>query len=159
MLYLSERVRSGLHGLRVVTLTWKTKSVPDVQKSFKTQNWRHYSMEIRVKRKKSLHYHWKWLNETFLYASKPWEWFKSKEIGFRTNWNRGTLKGDFLLVNNCLKGKKEKVFCIAIASSRAMKNGSITITQREENRGVRPVTHQHQRQRHIFNLMVSTEAS
>ena len=38
--HLSERVRSGLHSLRVVTLTWKTKSVPDVQKSLKTQNWR-----------------------------------------------------------------------------------------------------------------------
>ena len=59
MLYLSERVRSGLHGLRVVTLTRKTKGVPDVQKSLKTQNWRHYSMKIHVKRKKSLHYHWK----------------------------------------------------------------------------------------------------
>ena len=32
-LYLSERVGSGLHGLRVVTLTWKTKSVLYVQKS------------------------------------------------------------------------------------------------------------------------------
>ena len=40
MLYLSERVRSGFYGLKVVTLTWKTKSVPDVQKSLKTQNWR-----------------------------------------------------------------------------------------------------------------------
>ena len=59
VLYLSERIGSRLHGLRVVTLAWKTKSVPDVQKSFKMQNWRHYSMKIRVKCKKSLHYHWK----------------------------------------------------------------------------------------------------
>ena len=54
MLYLSERVRRGSHRLRVVTLTWKTKSVPDVQKSLKTLNWRHYSMRIHVKRKKRL---------------------------------------------------------------------------------------------------------
>ena len=53
MLQLSKRAKSGLHDLKVVILSWKTKNVLGSQKSLKMNNWNHYSMKIVAKHKKS----------------------------------------------------------------------------------------------------------
>ena len=45
-------------------------------------------MKIRLKRKKNLQIHWEWLNKQFSYDWNPWEWFKSKAIGFHTSRRR-----------------------------------------------------------------------
>ena len=58
------------------------------RKFFKIPNWRHYLLKICAKRKKNYQHHWQWLNKTFRNASKPWKWFRSKEIEFRTSWSR-----------------------------------------------------------------------
>ena len=52
----------------------------------------------RAERKKDCQNHWKWLNKPFRNASKPWEWFTSKEIGFRTSWSPEMLNSVSLLV-------------------------------------------------------------
>ena len=57
------------------------------------EGWRHYLSKTRIKIKKNWHDHWEWLNKPFQNASKPWEWFRSKEIGCRTNWSREMLNG------------------------------------------------------------------
>ena len=82
----------------------------------KMQNWRHYLNKTRVKIKKNWHDHWEWLNKPFQNASKSWEWFRSKEIGCRTNWSREMLNRVCLLVNSCLKGKDGRDFCIVIVT-------------------------------------------
>ena len=88
----------------------------------KVQNWRHYLSKTRVKIKKNWHDHWEWLNKPFQNASKPWEWFRSKEIGYELVRigtkpyelvrSREMLNGVCLLVNSCLKGKDGRDFCI-----------------------------------------------
>ena len=45
------------------------------------------------------------INKPFRNASKPWEWLRSKEIGFCTSWSREMLNGVSLLVNSCFKDR------------------------------------------------------
>lgn len=49
----SERTENDLHGLKVVILTWQTENVLASQTSLKIKNWKHYSMKIVFKHKKS----------------------------------------------------------------------------------------------------------
>ena len=114
------------------------------------QNWRHYLSKTRVKIKKNWHDHWEWLNKPFQNASKPWEWFRRKEIGCRTNWSREILNSVCLLVNSCLKGKDGRNFCIALWLGT--KNGFITIISSVENhsRGEFPAMLPRRRPNRIF---------
>ena len=91
----------------------------------KIPNWRHYLLKTRAKCKKNWQNHWKWLNKPFRNASKPWKWFRSKEIGFRTSWNREILNGISLLVNSCFKDRIGRNFYITLWP--ATKNRSTTI--------------------------------
>ena len=91
----------------------------------KILNWRHYLLTTRAKRKNYWQNHWKWLNQSFRNASKSWEWFRSKKIGFRTSWSREMLNGVSLLVNSCFKDRIGRDFYIA--SWPATENGSTTI--------------------------------
>jgi len=110
---VKERVVSGFNASRTVILTSKTGIAVEERRSSKMQNWRHYLSKTRVKIKKNWHDHWEWLNKPFQNASKPWEWFRSKEIGCRTNWSREMLNGVCLLVK-LLERQRRKGFCIAL---------------------------------------------
>ena len=140
--YGEERVVSGFNASRTVILTSKK------ERFSKMQNWRHYLSKIRVKIKKNWHDHWEWLNKPFQNASKPWEWFRSKEIECRTNWSREMLNGVCLLVNSCLKGKDGRDFCIALWLGT--KNGFITIIPSAENHGEFPAMLPRRRPNRIF---------
>ena len=48
------------------------------------RNWRHYLLKTRAKRQKNWQNNLEWFNKLFRNASKPWEWFRSKEIEFST---------------------------------------------------------------------------
>ena len=58
---------NGFDVSRMVISALKTSLALDSQKNSKTQNWRHYSMKIRVKRKRSLQNHWELRNKQFAY--------------------------------------------------------------------------------------------
>jgi len=45
----------------------------------KIQNWRHYFMKARVKRKKNLQDHWEWLNKPFQNTWKPMGMIQKQE--------------------------------------------------------------------------------
>ena len=70
--------------------------------------------QARAKCKNNWQNHWEWLNKPFQNASKPWEWFKGKEIGFRMSWSREMLNGVSLLVNSCFKDILRRGFYIAL---------------------------------------------
>ena len=90
-----------------------TVRVKKGQKPLKTLNWRHCSMRIRAKRKKSLLQHWELPAKPFLSDCMRWEWFKNKELWFLMIWSQGTLSVLFSPVNNCFSGKKGRGFFIA----------------------------------------------
>ena len=90
-------------------------------------------LKTRAKYKKNLQNHWEWLNKTFQNASKSWEWFKSKKIGFRTSRSRGMLNGVSLVVNSCFKDTIGRDYYIVLWP--ATKNGSTTIIPSAENHG------------------------
>ena len=48
---MREVVVSGFKSLRTVNFTSKTKNVAEGRKCTKTQNWKHYCIKIRPKRK------------------------------------------------------------------------------------------------------------
>ena len=108
---MKERVVSGFNASRTVILTSKTGIAVEERRFSKMQNWRHYLSKFRVKMKKNWHDHWEWLNKLFQNVSKPWEWFRSKEIGCHTNWSREMLNGVCLIVNSFLKGKDGFLHC------------------------------------------------
>ena len=60
-----EHAKSGLHDLKVVILAWKTKKVLGSQKSLKMKNWKHYSMKIVSKHKKSSQNLWESFKQPF----------------------------------------------------------------------------------------------
>ena len=60
-----ERAKIGLHDLKVVILAWKTKNVLGSRKSLNMKNWKHYSMKIVAKHKKSSQNVWESLNQPF----------------------------------------------------------------------------------------------
>ena len=60
-----ERAKSGLHDLKVVILVWKTKNVLGSQKRLKMKKWKHYSMKIVAKHKKSSQNLWESLKLPF----------------------------------------------------------------------------------------------
>lgn len=61
------------------------------------------------------------------------EKFKSKEIGYHTNWSQVISEDVFESVDCYFNGKERKVFCIV--SSLWVKNGCITIRQSQVQRG------------------------
>ena len=67
MLQLINHVENGFDVTRMVILALKTSLVVDNRKNSKAKNRRHYSMKIRLKRKKSLQIHWESLNKQFPY--------------------------------------------------------------------------------------------
>ena len=81
----SERDKSGLHDLKIVILGWKTKNVLGSQKSLKMKNWKHYSMKIVAKHKKSSQSLWELLKQLFQNVWNQLDTFQSKEIRFHTN--------------------------------------------------------------------------
>ena len=90
MLQLINHVTNSFDVSKMAILALRTSRAVDSQKNSKTKNWRNYSMRIRLKREKSLQIYWEWLNKQFLYDWNPWEWFKSKAIGFCTSSSRET---------------------------------------------------------------------
>ena len=86
----------------------------------------------------------------FCNASKPWEWFRSKELGFRTSWFQEMLNGVSLLVKNCFRDRIWGAFYIALWS--ATKNGSTTIMPRTENHGEYPDMPPRQRPDRVFTV-------
>ena len=89
----------------------RTGTAVEKRKFFKIPNWRQYLLK---KRKSNWQNHWEWLNKPFRNASKPWEWFRSNEIGFRTSWSREMLNGVSLLEKSCFKDRIENGFYIAL---------------------------------------------
>ena len=101
-------------------------------------------------RKKNWQNHWEWLNKSFRNAWKPREWFRSKEIGFRTNGSREILNSVSLLVSSCFKVRMERSFYIALWP--ATKNGSTRIIPSTENHGECPGTPPRRRPGRIFTV-------
>ena len=60
-----ERAKSGLHDSKVVILAWKKENVLGSQKSLKMKNWKHYSMKIVAKHKKTSQNLWDSLKQPF----------------------------------------------------------------------------------------------
>ena len=120
------------------------------RKFSKIPNWRHYLLKTRDKRKKNWQNHWEWLNKPFRTASKPWEWFRSKEIGFCTSWSREMLYCVSLLVNSYFKDRIGRCFYIALWP--ATKNGYMTIILSTENHGGWPDMPQRRRPDRIFTM-------
>ena len=117
---------------RTVILTSKTGIAVEERKFSKMQNWRHYLSKTRVKIKKNWHDHWKWLNKPFQNASKPWEWFRSKEIGCRGRIEAERCWTAFV----CLWTATWKTKMKGISASwLGTKNGFITIIPNAENHG------------------------
>lgn len=75
----------------------------------RTLNWKCYWTKIHTKLKRSSLTPWAWLNKRFQIISRPWMWYKKKEIGFRMNLNQET-NGVFLPEKNCSKGKRWRFF-------------------------------------------------
>ena len=73
---------------RAVILMSRTGMEVEKREFSKILNWRHYLLKTYAKHKKNWQNHWKWLNKPFRNTSKSLEWFRSKEIGFRTSWSR-----------------------------------------------------------------------
>jgi len=71
------------------------------------------------------------------------EWFKSKEIGGRTNWSRKTSKGQNNLWMCCFKGTEEKIFC--------MTDEKWIYYNNPKNHGADQANH-HQQQSRIFMM-------
>ena len=92
---LSERTcrECGFNASKAVILMSRTGMAFEWRKFSKIPNWRHYLQKTRTDRKKNWQNHWKLLNKPFWNASKPWEWFRSKEISFRSSWSREMLNG------------------------------------------------------------------
>ena len=65
MLQLINHVGNGFEVPRMVTLVLKTSLAVDSQKNSKTKNWSHYSVKIRLKRKKILQIHFNDLKSSF----------------------------------------------------------------------------------------------
>ena len=82
LLLVKERVLSSFNASRAVVLMLRTGMAVEKKTFSKIPNWRHYLLKTRSKRKKNLQNHWEWLNKPFRNASKPWEWFRSKQIGY-----------------------------------------------------------------------------
>ena len=101
------------------------------RKFSKIPNWRHYLPKNRAKHTKNWQNHWHWINKPFRNTSKPWKWFRSKEIRFRTSWSREMLNGVSLLVNSCFKDRIGRGLYIALWP--ATKNGFTTIILSAEN--------------------------
>ena len=120
------------------------------RKFSKISNWRHYLLKTRAKRKKNCQNHWEWLNKPFVNALKPWEWFRSKEIGFRTSWSQEMLNGVSLLANSCFKDRIGRGFYIVLWP--ATKNGSTTKIPSAENHGECPDMPPRRRQNRIFTV-------
>ncbi|UYV74086.1 hypothetical protein LAZ67_11002066 [Cordylochernes scorpioides] len=106
---LIERVRSGLHGLKVVILIWKTKKDPERHQSLKVDNQRQGSMKIQHKRKRNSQKHSESLTQPF---------DRLKEIGMIRkvgNWvtyelNPRDVERRFSRVKNCSNVEKKGVF-------------------------------------------------
>ena len=75
LLLVKGRVVSNLNASRAMTLMSRTGMSVEKRKFSKIPNWRHYLLKTHDKLKKNWQNHWEWLN-------KPWEWLRSKEIGF-----------------------------------------------------------------------------
>ena len=84
LLLVKECVVSGFNASRAVSLISRTGTAVEKRKSSKIPNWRYYLLKTNAKCKKNWQNHWEWLNKPFRNASKPLEWFRSKEIRFRT---------------------------------------------------------------------------
>ena len=107
-------------------------------------------MSTPAKRKKNWQNHCEWLNKPFRNASKPCEWFRSKEIGFRTCWSREISNSVSFLVNSCFKDRIGRRFYIALWP--ATKNGSTTIIPSAENHGECPDMPPQRRPNRIFTV-------
>ena len=121
---------SGFNASRVVILMSRTGMAVEKRKFSKIPK------NLSVKRKKNWQNYWEWLNNAFRNASKPWEWFRSKEIGFRTSWSQKMLNGVSLLVKSCFKDRIERGFYIALWPT--IKNGFTTIIPSAEIYEERP---------------------
>ena len=119
--------------IRAMILMSRISMAVEKRTFLKIPNWRHYLLKNRAKHKKNWHNHWEWVNKPFRNASKPWEWFRCKEIAFRTSWSREMLNGVFLLVNSCFKDRIRRDFYIALWP--ATKNMSTTIIPSAKNPG------------------------
>ena len=128
----------------------RTGMAVEKRKFSKIPNWRHYLLKTRAKRKKNWQNNWDWLKKLFRNASKPREWFRSKEIGFRTSWSREMLNGVSLLVKSCFKDRIGRGFYIALWP--ATKNAFTTIIPSTENHGECPDMLPHRRSDRIFTV-------
>ena len=82
-------------------------------------------------------------NKPFRNATNPWNWFRSKEIRFRTSWSWEMLNSVSLLVNSFFKDRIRRSFYIALWP--VTKNGSTTIISSAENYGECPDMPLHRR--------------
>ena len=124
---------SGFNASRAAILMSRTSMAVEKRKLSKIPNWRHYLLKLKThaKRKENWQNHWKWLNKPYWNALKPWEWFRSKEIGFRMTWSREMLNDIPLLVISCFKDRIGRGFYIALWP--ATKTGSTTIIPSAKN--------------------------
>lgn len=121
---ISERM-SGFNALRTVIFMSKTGIAVEEWRFPKMQNWRHYLMKTRVKVQKNWHDHWEWFDKQFQHASKHGNDSDARKLG-AVRIETEMFNGVCLLVNNYMKGKDERDFCIALWLGP--KNGFITIT-------------------------------
>ena len=147
---MKDRVVGGFNTSRAVILISRTGMTVEKIKLSKIPNWRYYLLKTRAKRKKNWQKHWEWLNKPFRNASKPWGWFRSREIGFRTSWSREVLNGVSLLVNSFFKDIIGRGYYMALWP--ATRNGSTTIIPSAENNGECPDMPSRRRLDRIFTV-------
>ena len=150
LLLVKNRVVSGFNSSRVVILISRTGMAVEKNKFSKIPNWRHYLLKTSAICKKNWQNHWEWLNKPFWNASRLWEWFRSKKVGFRTSWSREMLNDISLLVNSCLKDRIERGYYIALWS--ATKCGSTTVIPSAENHRECPDTPPRRRPDRTFSV-------
>ena len=81
---------SGFSASRAMILMSRSGVAVKNRKLSKIPNWKHYLLETLARRKKNWQNRCAWRNASFRNASKPWDRFRRKEIGFRTCWSRET---------------------------------------------------------------------
>ena len=152
LILMEEHVVSGFNVSRAVILMSRIGMAVKKSKFSKIPNWRYYLLKTHAKRKKNWQNYWEWLNKPFRNASKPREWFWSKEIGFRTSWNREILNGVYLLMNRCFKDGIARGFHNALWP--ATKNAFTTIIPSAENHGERQSTSTARPNIHVAKVML-----
>ena len=151
LLLVKELVVSGFNVSRAVILMPRTGIAVEKRKFSQIPNWRRYLLKTCAKRKKDWQNHWEWLNKPVRNVPKAWEWFRSKEIGFRMSWSQEILNRVSLLVNSCFRDRIGRGFYTALWP--LTKNGSTMIIPNAENDGECPEMPPRRRPDLIFTVL------